>query len=115
MEHGPFDIRFKHPSTIIIAGNTNSGKSSFVQKLIRYKNQLITPRINRIIYCFSEYKPRLAYDHMTTYSRGYSESLISKEKLGSDSETLLVIDDLSDEVKPDEMTRLFTKLSHHRR
>ena len=108
----PF-FRLKHPLTCVIAGNTSSGKSTFTQKLIKYKDDMIYPRITKIIYCYSEFKPSLEWGDITTYSKGYSEDLISREKLGN-HRTLLVIDDLSDEVEADEMTRLFCKLSHHR-
>lgn len=74
---------------------------------------MIYPQITKIIYCYSEFKPSLEWGDITTYSKGYSEDLISRDKL-QNHRTLLVIDDLSDEVDADEMTRLFTKLSHHR-
>ena len=109
----PSPTRLKHPLTAVVAGNTSSGKSSFCKKLIQYKDDLITPKITKIIYCFSEFKPSLPWESITTYSKGYSEDLISREKLGQ-HKTLLVIDDLADEVQSDQMTRLFTKLSHHR-
>ena len=83
---------------MMCSGNTSSGKSSFVAKLIKFKNVLITPKITKIIYCFSEYKPALPWPDITTYSKGYSEDLISRDKLGQ-HETLLVIDDLADEVE----------------
>ena len=51
---------------------------------------------------------------MIQYSKGYSEELISRDKI-KNHDCLLVLDDLSDELKNDEMVRLFTKLSHHRR
>ena len=82
-----------------MGGSTSSGKSTFIAKLIKNKDDMITPRINRIIYCFSEAKPALAYPSITTYSRGYSEDLISRNKLGDNDQTLLVIDDLQDEVQ----------------
>ena len=82
-----------------MGGSTSSGKSTFIAKLIKNKNDLIWPRINRIIYCYSEYKPALAFPSITTYSRGYSEDLISSNKLGDNDQTLLVLDDLIEEVQ----------------
>ena len=74
------------------------------------------PKIAKIIYCYSEYSP--AFDNMenVTFSHGFTEDLIARENLGTNNEqTMLILDDLSDEIAPSTLGKLFTKLSHHRR
>ena len=75
---------------------------------------MFTPRIDKVIYCYSE--PMPAYDSMegVTFHQGFSEEMISREKLG-EGQTLLILDDLCDEIPHRILGRLFTKLSHHRR
>ena len=91
-----------------------SGKSAFIKDLIRYKDQMFSPKIERTIYCFSEPIQTFPGSEGIQFHQGFSEDLISREKL-PEGQTLLVLDDLSDEIPHRTLARLFTKLSHHRR
>ena len=46
---------FSHPTSLIIAGPTKSGKTKFTQNLLRYS--LIQPFPNRIIWLYKEWQP----------------------------------------------------------
>ena len=45
---------FMHPFTCLIAGPTSSGKTTIIEKILDQNVDLIKPKINRIIYCFSK-------------------------------------------------------------
>ena len=50
------DPCFKHPFTAIMAGPTGYGKTLFTFRLLNEAQDMITPRPQRIMYCYSEYQ-----------------------------------------------------------
>ena len=98
-------------------GGTGAGKSFFVRKLLENAQQVINPPPERIIWAYGEWQP--LYEQMQKsipnlkFENEVTESLVSRENLQG-KRTLLVIDDLADDVQPKLMTALFTKYSHHR-
>ena len=52
---------FRHPFTCMIAGPTQSGKTTLLKKIIsQCDNGLLEPPPNEIVYCFSRWQE--AYD-----------------------------------------------------
>ena len=51
------DVRWKHPFTAVIAGPSQSGKSSFVFRFITAIDRMMVPAPQETQYCFSEYQP----------------------------------------------------------
>ena len=99
---------FTHPFTMLVSGSSNSGKSTFVLKLLKNSKLMINPLPSRVIW------------HYSQWQAGY-ESLDGVEfKLGapsqSDIETysnsILILDDLMSELST-LSSDLFTKHSHH--
>jgi hypothetical protein len=102
------DLLLKHPFTCLVAGPTMCGKSVFVQSLISHASEMITPRPERIVWC---------------YGGGWQESFANFPNVefisglhftqkDSSQPVLLIIDDLMCETD-ESVTKLFTKGCHH--
>ena len=106
------DVRFHMGSNMIMAGPTDSGKSSYVVNLI--KNSHI----------FFDKPPERVYWHYGVHTKMHDElkemGVTMRREISDDFEklppnSLIVIDDLMEEVKNSTAaTRLFTGLAHHK-
>jgi hypothetical protein len=103
-------LKFKHPCTIIIAGPTQSGKSTFIQNLINQKDALFTQQFSEVVYCSPQDQPiSLNIGSKITVHGG-----IPEEQMFDDQKPRLVIlDDLMRETNAN-VVDLFTRGSHHR-
>lgn len=102
--------KFKHPATVLVSGPTGSGKTTTFLKLI--DRGMFDPLPKHIVVLHGEeqaiYKK---FPPGTKFIRGWSTAEI--DNLPDD--TLAIIDDLMSEVKDCKyMSKLFTKISHHR-
>ena len=50
------DVRFKVPANFYISGQSQSGKSYLVRKLLHHLNELFHPVPTKVIYCYGEYQ-----------------------------------------------------------
>ena len=98
-----------HPFTCMVAGPTGSGKSVFIRRLVRQKNERISPPPERIVWCYSEWQP--LYESMLGSVVEFHQGL--PEKLDPKVRNLVVLDDLMNETDAS-VTEMFTKGSHHR-
>ena len=103
------DVRFKHPFTGIISGPTSSGKSVFTFKFISQIAEMITPSIEKIIYCYGEYQPVFNQYPQVIFNEG----LPDMSQFDGKDRSLLILDDLMSETN-DLVSNIFTKISHHR-
>lgn len=104
-------LPFVHPSTIMLAGSSNSGKTELCKSLLLHRKQMFDPPPERVIWCYSEYQP--SYDNIIDVE--FNEGMFDLDTLNTSQRTLIIYDDLShDELVDKEMVRIFTKLSHHR-
>lgn len=109
-------IRFVHPSTVLVAGPTMSGKTQLVKQIIL--QQMLSKPIDNIYWCYSEWQP--AYTEIASktpahleFIQGLPDNLY--ESISSKTCNLLIIDDLMSEAGNRQLTTdLFTKGSHHR-
>src|SRR5437867_9632073 len=96
------------PFTCTISGPTGSGKSVFVQRLLKHARTVIEPRPERILYCYGVYQ--------TIFSQfegvEFNEGLPSLDEFKGEKHSLVIIDDLMHETN-DVVTKLFTRVSHH--
>ena len=76
-------------------------------------DELIVPPPKRKIWCYSEWQPMFEEIEGVEFIKGLQAEDISNEKLGNDT-SLLVIDDLADEIDSKLLGALYSKLSHHR-
>ena len=107
------DPRFKHPFTAVLAGPTGSGKTEFIKKLLTNIKALITPVPHTILVCYGEWQA--AYNDMKQYGLNieFTEGLPNFDTLTGGEPKLIIIDDLMGETN-EQITRLFTKGSHHK-
>ena len=100
---------FKHPFSCLIAGPSQSGKTTFVERLIKHRNEMIYPVPKAIIWHYSEFQP--AYESMpneVTFKKGVP----TEAQLKSYSGNLVIIDDLMSEMGT-VSSDIFTKHVHH--
>ena len=105
----------RHPSSVIIAGPSGSGKSELVEQLLKERTLFEKPP-RKIIYCYDRWQPR--FDRMKKDCQFYKgippEGSLAKWFKPTD-QGLLILDDLMAESGNDKrVLDLFTKDSHHR-
>ncbi len=96
------------PFTCVISGPTGSGKSAFVQRLIKHSGVVISPPPDRILYCYGTFQQ--IFREMDGVE--FNEGLPSLKEFDGSRHTLVVIDDLMHETN-DIVSKLFTRGSHH--
>jgi DNA polymerase III delta prime subunit len=102
-------LKFKHPCTIIVAGPTQSGKSTFIQNLINEKDDLFNEKISEVIYCLPQGQPN---NLDTTSSITVFEGIPDVEIFSDKIPRLVILDDLMGETDKN-LIELFTRGSHH--
>lgn len=110
-------LPLKHPFTCLISGPTGSGKSQFVAKIIRFKNEMILPVPDKIFWCYDEYQPLYQDvardDSDIQFLKGFPSDI--EEEMDGDQRILLIIDDLMTEMSNNKrLSNLFSKGSHHK-
>jgi hypothetical protein len=103
------DPTWRHAFTSILAGPTGAGKSVFTLRFISEVADMVTPPIEKIVYCYGEYQPIFGEYPQVTFNEG----LPDLAQFDGKQNTLLVIDDLMSETN-DAVSNIFTKISHHR-
>lgn len=48
---------FNLPKNMLVVGSTQSGKTEFVKKLLLNAERVFTPKVHKIIYCYSAWQP----------------------------------------------------------
>lgn len=110
-------LKFETPSTFLIAGPTQSGKSHFVQKLIECKEQLFKIPPKAVKYAYGAWQP--AFEEMQKVGVNFHSGVPNRKDLEEWSQTgdhvLIVLDDVMQEAcaSPDIMA-LFTIQCHHK-
>ena len=111
MEEVNFDPRLQGPFTMLIVGPSSSGKSQLVLQLIDNIDSLITPKVKKITYCYSQWQ-NVFENYQTRVT--FHEGMIGKDDItGKQNHSLLIIDDLTDEEHSASIKDLFIKDSHH--
>ena len=106
------EIIFHHPFTCMIAGPSQSGKSTLLLNILRYNNKLIYPAPKKIIYCH-------ATNSLSSLDIKNIKPSIELHKGLPDvtlinDNTLIILDDLMNEVENNQqLVNIFTRESHH--
>jgi hypothetical protein len=102
---------FKGPFTCMIAGPTQSGKTSLLSKVLSNLVHLIQPNPTRIVYCYS--RPQEAFKSMSGIE--FNEGLPNLDEFDPKENNLIILDDLMDQCEKDKsILNLFTVDSHHK-
>jgi hypothetical protein len=110
---------FKHPTTIVLAGPTQCGKTHFLIRAIR--QQAFKPEPNRIVWVYAE--PQPAYEDLARdipsieFVKGFTSGLY--ETFDPRVRNLLILDDQMENKATHKRgdngaTKFFTQGSHHR-
>ena len=100
---------FKHPFTMILAGPSMSGKSTFLKNVLKNKNVMFNVKFKKIIWCYSETTARPNISGVTFY-----KGIPTEFPNFQNEKTLIVLDDLMSDAYNATISELFTKGSHHR-
>ena len=110
-----FQFYFSHPTSIVIAGPSRSGKTCFVFTCL--KHSLIQPFPTRIVWFYKEWQP--IYDRIkqilpqTEFSHGIDNEIL--EKIQASEKNLVVLDDLMTSAgESKQISKLFTQEAHHK-
>jgi hypothetical protein len=105
---------FIHPFNCIIAGPPFSGKTYFLQQLLKFKDILINPTPNRILYCYNTWQ--VSYDEIKRGNTNifFNEGLPNFEIINKSYNNLIILDDLMKEcLENKSVMNLFTVGTHH--
>ena len=106
------DFRLQCDHTLIIAGPSQSGKTSFVLKLLDHRDEIFKCPMNRVIWCYGIYQPKL---NALLQRKGYTlhENIIDVNNI--QPYDIVVLDDLLQESKnSQDVTAMFTRAAHHK-
>ena len=112
-----FDYRLHHPFAMSVAGASQSGKSTLIKELILQMDNIIYPKIQKLIYCYNEDEPNFAPEVLKKLSIqvSFQKGMEVDVPPGNDMPTLVVLDDFMEEAsKSEEVCKIFSKYSHHR-
>lgn len=103
-----YDARIKNKSTITIAGPSQCGKTTLVEKIVRIKDELFIEPIKQV-YWFCSYQPTEKIEGVKYYI-GMPSNLLQLVQPHS----LVIIDDFMKELSNStELTSIMTKAVHH--
>ena len=118
-----YDLRFKTPSSFILAGASQCGKTSLTLNIIRHAAELFEdPRCaQNVVYFYNQWQNSYEgvkkegiihkwINELPTADKIEDETLSYKDRGGS----IIVIDDFANQIGKD-IAQVFTVLSHHMR
>ena len=118
----PSDSMYPFPdsSTIAITGTTSSGKTTWLYRLLRHKDEMFAVPPERILYCYGIFQS--LFDEMKkrvpaiTFCPGLPTESELDSLTSNGKHNLVILDDLMNRVtKNEDMELLFTRGAHHRR
>lgn len=110
------DLKFKHPVTIVVAGATKAGKSSFIEKLLKAKEQVFDIPPQKILYCYGAYDRRYLdlMKHVPNLELFHGLPTEYIENPEASVPSLIVLDDLIESSAQSKLiAKLFMQTSHH--
>ena len=110
-------LPFKSPFSISISGTTGAGKTTWIYKLLKHKEDMIDAPPNQVLYCYSIWQDLYAeMEEKLTYLT-FNEGLPSNETVKSmPPNSMIILDDLSHLVYSNkDIELLFSQVSHHRK
>lgn len=103
-------LPFKHPFSMLIAGPSYSGKTTFTLELLKNLDCMVDEKINKVIWCYGENNAKRKINGLNIdYRQGIPDVFENKEN----KPILVILDDLMME-NSKSVCELFIKGSHHR-
>jgi hypothetical protein len=106
-------IPFRHPFTGICSGPTGCGKTELMKGIILKYREMIMPTPFKIYWYYSERQSKLEQSLKSVGVVEFREGMPELSEFSGDEPTLLIVDDFMSECSS-QITKLFTKGSHHR-
>ena len=103
------DPTWRHPFSSIVSGPSGCGKTQFTLRFIDNLEHMISPMIEKVMWCYGIYQDIFDKYPLIQFHEGLPDLNIFDGK----ERTLLIIDDLMSETD-ERVTKIFTKISHHR-
>lgn len=109
-KHG---FELKHPTTVLVAGPTQAGKTEFVINLL--KHNLISPPPDTVTWAYGHKNDRQMDKILKVEPKTeFIEGIPTLDNIDASKNNLLILDDLMDEIgKNVKCSNLFTRGSHH--
>lgn len=116
MSHTIFDARIEHPFLMLVCGATQSGKTHFVLELLQQSHRLIDKPLGNVVWFYGQITEAIR-KHQSQYNITFVEDIPSSfdDYIDDDKNNLFIFDDLMEQASNNKnITKLFTKESHHR-
>lgn len=117
-ERSSYDVRFKTPFTSLLAGPSQSGKSSFVFNFLRTRHELMDMPTSNIIYFYSQWQQSFSVFEKEGIVTKWINELPTLDMLKEETEaykeaegSIVIVDDFMQQVNGD-ISDLFTVLCH---
>ena len=92
-------LSFKHPFTCMLAGPSQSGKSTLLANILEYNQVLITPTPTRILYCYARWSDGFNKLKLISPKIEFHEGLPDIDTFAVRDNNLLILDDLMSQRK----------------
>src|SRR6218665_3719859 len=103
------DPTWQHPFSCIVSGPPGCGKTQFTLRFIDHLEHMVRPTIDKVLWCYGVYQEIFDKYSKVHFHKGLPDLNVFDGK----DKTLLILDDLMSETD-ERVTKIFTKLSHHR-
>lgn len=102
-------LKLRLPYTAVISGSTCCGKTTFLAKLLEYRNQMFHPAVERVIYSYKKWQEIFERMPDVEFVKGMDFELDKSKR------TLLIIDDQinDDALIGNQISDLFCVGAHH--
>ena len=96
----------------MVCGPTSSGKSTLIRTILERQSTLITPKINRIVYCYATWSD--SFQELKLLNIEFKEGLPDLDNFSPSQNNLIILDDLMSQAEKNKtILDLFTTGSHH--
>jgi hypothetical protein len=110
----PNNSIFQAPFTCIVAGPTQSGKTTLIRSILEKNHLLINPKPSKIFYCYAAWQSSYEKLREIWPKIEFIEGILEIDSLKSIENNLIILDDLMNKCENDErILELFTTHSHH--
>lgn len=114
----PKQFIFETPFTMVLAGPTSCGKTTFIKNMILTAHERFADPPSRFLYFYNRYQPIFAQlqemDINIDFVHGMPTLSQIEDELVEDEDLTLIFDDIANYMSK-ETVEIFTVLSHHAR